>query len=229
MVPDRNGQPPKFVNTADKKDTPKPWPSTAPGPEVIQARLEVQPDGTISSLSMEWLQAGSLGWPYFVRVDADDIYLKASFGHGTRYESPFNAKPQTAFNPELVVMSLAAYSKSKFRRHTAIKLSHSQGYGFGGLAGIPYWGHSAEIVFGWPELRAFAGDQTMLNVSVTQLGRDPQELEQTIKMTWLDIRPIPVVIEQMQLAEQELRQMSAQAPSRCTKDFVSESENEPVI
>lgn len=223
LAPDQFGQLPTFLNAANKGETAKQWLASDPGPESIQAHAEVEPDGSISKLSMDWLQAGSTGWPHWIRTDANDVYLRASFGSGTRYELPGKVKPQPVFDPDLLVLHLTVYSQKKFRTPIAIWLSHPEASGFGGLATVPYWRKSAEIRFGWPELRTFAANQKSLYVFVNLLtGNRAAGNQRFVKFASVDITPFPRVIEQMKLAEQDLRGLAMQASSKCTKHVVPE-------
>jgi hypothetical protein len=211
------------LNAQQKGEPAKRWLASDPGPESIQARAEVEPDGSISKLSMDWLQAGSSGWPHWTRADTDDVYLQASFGSGTRYEPPGKVKPQQLFDPDLVDLRLTVYSQKKFRAPIAIWLSHSEAAGFGGLATVPYWGKSAEIRFGWPELQAFAANQKSLMVYVNLLTRNRAAGNaRFVKFANVDITPVPLVIEQMKLAEQDLRELAARASSKCIRYVVPE-------
>lgn len=212
MVPGPNGQPPVFKNPLRPKRPVQPWIPGPLGPELIEANGTVESDGRITSLRMDWLQSGLLGWPQHGRADLDDIALHVTFDSGK--------ESHQKFDPALLSVKISALETKKIRRPRLLTIQKSLGNSdaIGGLADVPAWLHSASIVLPWVGLRQFAQSNAKLNFSIEEIVfRDKQFYHDHIRGGELDLSMMEEVIERFKEVEAQLKVKAENRDTQCRK------------
>lgn len=214
---------PAWKYPRDPKRPVQPWPADKET-EQVQAVATVEADGAISSVLIDWAQAGTGSWPSLARADLDDVTLRVRLGaSGTprgRLRSP---DPRAPFDPDRLSVEVSVLDRNKIKRPRVITLT--------GWRPGAYWEYSrleslayvtpvqpraATVYVGWEELRRLGGDQAKLSYWVEEpVFRKGAFDHQRVGEGTLDLSVMPLVIEAFRKADAEVRAKTADPRAQC--------------
>jgi hypothetical protein len=205
-----------------------PWPANIR--EQVGASVEVDEQGRMSRLEINWHQRGSIGWPQVWRPDVHPIYLSA------QYAEREVADPRGGMiDPASVEVSMRVVSERKMKRTLLFRLWRDgqppDQLTLGGRATVPAWRRSAEIKLSLSDLLAFRRGDTHLHYAVAQPEAFPTLRHGRGMMIFgmVDVSILPRVLEEMETARRRLAEIVQPVGPNCTRYVEPEPSDDAFI
>jgi hypothetical protein len=218
------GRPPVMATRTHGRVETQPWPEA--GFERVDGGVEVDGDGSVRDLSISWVQAGLIGWPYVWRPEIHPIYL---IGRFRKVEGVGRAPAN--FEPGALELEIQVLSERRLRNPLIFRLWRSdQAPGtlaLGGEAVIPAWRRSAVATLPWRDLAAFAGGQRQLNYTLSEPARFPYiRMPRMEARGTLDLSIMPALLDAFRAAEAAVMRRAADPARDCQRLVVPEATND---
>ena len=197
----------------------------ADSPELINASIDVEPQGTTSGLSMAWVQNGFFESPETGRrADLHPVFMQARFG-GAIFWAP---QEWARFDPGAMEVEITIVSQRPIRHPLLFRLYRPEArlglLTLGGPAELRYAGRrSASVRVLWRDLAAFADGRDRLTAELSEVSGV------AVTRGTLDLAILPRLIEHFRAAEAEARARAPEAATRCERQVEPEVPDDATI